>query len=378
MEVRRSNLTMGTCFSVTGIEERIKVMKNRKHQGILSIALAFAIFLGATLGAMTGIPMAGAENAAPRMIFSRKTWEGTYAKYGVYGLGYDGKNGTITYNGQVVRYFEDMWPIDETSKSGACFVYEGGTVDVYGVREFPEIIRRNPDGTFDPSGTLVGLRQATQEEYDAMTAWLEGGTVSQTTMVMQATEGTAYVMADTTPSPAMVTSTAVLMASATLMPTDDPAATPAPVAYTTLDPASPFVSSLPYADVEWWTAEEYRAWMEAERTALQQLVDEQARAWTPSKGWFVWTQEEADAAMARYENILRAIEQGALVSKPVNGQDVAFVSGVSETVVINAEEALSADSVSDSVEVAYMGIDNDSQIIWYGMSDYALYTYTHR
>ena len=327
MEVRRSNLTMGTCFSVTGIEERINVMKNRKQQSILSIVLAFAIFLGATVGAMTGLPLADAEETSPRMIFSRETWEGTYAKYEPYGLGYDGKNGTITYNGQVVRYFEDMWPIDETSKSGACFIYEGGTVDVYGVREFPETIHRNPDGTFDPSGVLMGLRQATQEEYDALTEWLKSGSVSQIT----------YAMAGTTPM------------------NDDPDATPGPIAYTKLDPESPFAYDHPTESVQWWTAEEYRAWMEEERAVIQQLVDELARAWTPSRGWFVWTQAEADAAMARYESTLQAIEQGAYVSKPDSNGDVFFFSSVSEINI--PANAPSIGSVSEDEAWTHMSTD---------------------
>ena len=297
MEVRRSNLTMGTCFSVTGIEERIKVMKNRKHQGILSIALAFAIFLGATVGAMTGVPLASADNASPHLFFSHDTWENNYAKYEPYGLGYDAKNGVITYKGQVVRYFEDMWPVDEQGKAGACFQYEGGTIDVYGVREFPEFIQRNPDGSFDPSGTLIGLREATQEEYDEHTARMKVFSLNQNGV-------TEYM------NGYQVVDAAILIPGA-----GDQLAIVKP------------------SDVEWWTAEEYRAWLDAERIAIQELVSEQARAWTPSTGWFTWTQEKADEVIARYESVLRDIEKGALVSKRINGEDanMTLVQELGET-----------------------------------------------
>ena len=327
MEAERSRLTMGTCFSVTGIEERIKVMKNRKHQGILSIALAFAIFLGAAAGAMIGMPLAGAEKGSPRLGFSRETWEASYAKYEIYGLGYDEENGTITYNGQVVRYFEDMWPVDEQGKAGACFIYEGGTVDVYGVREFPEFIQRNPDGSFDPSGILIGLREATKEEFDERTARQK-----------------AYMTIDT--------------------------ATAIEYAYQVVDTAVPGSNTQAVAAdklaIEWWTAEEYREWMEEERTALQELVDEQARTWTPSRGWFTWTQELADEAMARYEETLREIEQGNFVSKTINGEEanmvlvqglgnIAYSFAVQDTVEgsgIPSAELSSDDSVAKDTETS--------------------------
>ena len=287
MEARRSNLTMGTCFSVTGIEERIKVMKNRKHQGILSIALALAIFFGAAAGAVTGIPLADAEGGSPKMFFSRETWENTYAKYEPFGLGYDAENGTITYNGQVVRYFEDMWPVGEQGKAGTCFMVEGGTVDVYGVREFSEVIQRNPDGSFDPSGTLIGLREATQEEYVERAARMK---VEYLTLGMATEYVGDYQVVDT-----------VRLISDKMAATVEP------------------------SDVVWWTAEEFREWMEQERVALQQLVEEEARAWTPSTGWFTWTQERVDAAMARYEDVLAEIEQGVLVSRTINGEDANMV-----------------------------------------------------
>lgn len=320
MEVKRSNLTMGTCFSVTGIEERINVMKNRKHQGILSIALAFAILLGAAAGAMTGIPLAGAETPSPRIFFSRSTWENSYAQYEPYGLGYDATNGTVTYKGQVVRYFEDMWPIDEQGKAGTCFQYADGTIDVYGVREFPEYIRRNPDGSFDPSGILIGLREATKEEYDEQTLRMQTSHLSATAV----TEiKDAYQVAD------------VMVVSGSDVP----------------------FSTGFQSDLVWWTADEYRAWMEEQREAIQELVDTGARAWTKQDGWFTWTPEKMEEAMALYEDTLAQIEQGAAISKPIYGSedgmlmqnlgDVLFSSGETAIMFAKAEDALSVERLPE-------------------------------
>ena len=325
MEAQRSNLTMGTCFSVTGIEERIKVMKNRKHQSILSITLAFAIFLGAAVGAVTGIPMADAESASPRIFISSKTWETAYAQYAPYGLGYDEKNGTITYNGQVVRYFEDMWPIDEQGKTGTCFQYEAGVVDVYGVREFPEIILRNPDGSFDPSGILIGLREATKEEYDEHTLRMQAGHLTQGTTTFQ------------------VMDTGVLLPG-----------------------GSEQIAVVKPSDIEWWTAEEFREWLDAERVALQELVGEQVQAWTPSTGWFTWTQEKVDETIALYENTLRDIEQGALVSKRINGEDanMTLVQSLGETTFSTISTDVASDALFSASVPAVAGLTDDGMILF--------------
>ena len=339
METQRSNLTMGTCFSVTGIEERIQVMKNRKHQSILSIALACAIFLGAAAGAMTGIPSAGAENASPRMFVSQETWETCYAKYEPYGLAYDAENGVITYHGQIVRYFEDMWPVGDQGKSGACFLYDGGTVDVYGVREFPETIHRNPDGSFDPSGILTGLREATQEEYAERTARNRAACLS----LGGATEYLdAYQLAE-----------AIVVASNDMRFTfsSDPN-----IRFIVDDKQNASASQL---DVEWWTAEDYREWLEAERLALQELVGSEARSWTPSTGWFTWTQEKVDETIARYESILRDIEAGALVSRSINEKEANMVlmqgNILSTTIALDpatpVAEAIPSEDISDDAVV---------------------------
>lgn len=74
-------------------------------------------------------------------------------------------------------------------------------------------------------------------------------------------------------------------------------------------------------DIVWWTAEEYADYVAQQREGMAQLVAEGASAWTNQDGWFVWTQERMDEAMALYEQTLADIRRGAHVSKTVNGSD---------------------------------------------------------
>lgn len=83
--------------------------------------------------------------------------------------------------------------------------------------------------------------------------------------------------------------------------------------------------------VEWWTAEDYAAWLEEEKQLLQSIIGE--RGYTGGEGWFTWDQKRVDETIALYEEILRNIQNGALYSKTItdkNGsavEDVALGSG---------------------------------------------------
>ncbi|MDE7219888.1 MAG: peptidoglycan DD-metalloendopeptidase family protein [Oscillospiraceae bacterium] len=75
--------------------------------------------------------------------------------------------------------------------------------------------------------------------------------------------------------------------------------------------------------VEWWTYEEYKAWLEQEKKDLQEVIG--SKGWTPSTGWFTWDQEKVDETIAMYEGILEDIKNGALYSKTIidrNGNEV--------------------------------------------------------
>ena len=52
--------------------------------------------------------------------------------------------------------------------------------------------------------------------------------------------------------------------------------------------------------VEWWTYDEYKAWLENEKAQLPDMIGE--KGWTASQGEFVWTQEKVDETIKMYGN----------------------------------------------------------------------------
>lgn len=85
-----------------------------------------------------------------------------------------------------------------------------------------------------------------------------------------------------------------------------------------------FEARFPTTNVEWWTYDEYKAWLENEKVQLQGLLGEEA--WTSGDGSFIWTQEKIDETIALYESILEDIQNGVMYSKAVDGQDDVMMS----------------------------------------------------
>ena len=99
----------------------------------------------------------------------------------------------------------------------------------------------------------------------------------------------------------------------------------------------------PLADVEWWTYEEYAAWLENERVELQDMLGE--KGWTGGRGEFVWTQEIIDETIAMYEGILQEIGEGKLYSKSVGGDtDCLLISGGAVSFAREKEDGVSVSS----------------------------------
>lgn len=78
-------------------------------------------------------------------------------------------------------------------------------------------------------------------------------------------------------------------------------------------------------DVEWWTYDEYKTWLEQEKQNIAELVKRGASGWTRDRGEFIWTQEVADETIALYEQNLEDIRNGARISKSVNGSDDVMI-----------------------------------------------------
>ena len=114
-------------------------------------------------------PLGGSEalgNSEDSSALSAADKEKMFAPYEKYGMTYDAVKDELTYNGNLVRWFEDYYPISNNETAGIDFLNENGTVDVYAVRDL-ESFSKAADGSVDPAGKLIGLKEFTQQEFDA-------------------------------------------------------------------------------------------------------------------------------------------------------------------------------------------------------------------
>lgn len=77
-----------------------------------------------------------------------------------------------------------------------------------------------------------------------------------------------------------------------------------------------YEKEFPEPDIEWWTYEEYKEWLENEKKVLQSIIGQRAEA---NGKEFIWTQETVDETIAMYEEILQSLKKGIKISKTVNG-----------------------------------------------------------
>ena len=97
-----------------------------------------------------------------------------------------------------------------------------------------------------------------------------------------------------------------------------------------------FEALYPTPDIEWWTYDEYKAWLDSEKVQLQEMLGQEG--WTSGEGSFVWTQDEVDKTIAMYEEILQDIQNGMLYSKTVDGQDDMMVSYSPADIAMNLDD----------------------------------------
>lgn len=128
---------------------------------------------GNTSPSSTTSPQISNMSVLPLSITAETGWADTnvsyeerFEPYEQFGLTYDiGKN-ELQYNGKVVRWFEDYYAIEEGSWAGQDFFDENGVIDVYAVRDFSSPVQAD-DGSFDPSGKLIGVEEFSAEEFAA-------------------------------------------------------------------------------------------------------------------------------------------------------------------------------------------------------------------
>lgn len=81
-----------------------------------------------------------------------------------------------------------------------------------------------------------------------------------------------------------------------------------------------YLKDMPLMDFEYYSYEEYKAWIEQQKIEFPKLLGE--RCWNQTDGWFIWTQEHTDEAIKLYEDLLEKIKNGMLLSKPlIEGDD---------------------------------------------------------
>lgn len=114
-------------------------------------------------------------------------------------------------------------------------------------------------------------------------------------------------------------------------------------------------------------ADEYEKWLEQEKKDLQECLG--YKAWTSSKGWFTWTQDLIDEAIAQYEDVLDDIKAGAKVSKPFAIETSEDGTVSSTTILMESmpsTEAAYAESdgavTSDDDTVRYLITDGDGSV----------------
>lgn len=161
-------------------------MKNKKH---LMLVLLSALIVTACTGCSAGVALPNRNTAqmgesSPQVsngsssVLTAYAEDGGDAKadgnayaeqfktYEKFGMVYDAEKDELYYNGKAVRWFEDYYTIADGTQAGRDFFNEDGVVDVYAVRNLSSFVRSD-DGSFDPSGTLVGVKEFSEEEFAA-------------------------------------------------------------------------------------------------------------------------------------------------------------------------------------------------------------------
>lgn len=85
----------------------------------------------------------------------------------------------------------------------------------------------------------------------------------------------------------------------------------------------------PKLEVDWWTYDEYKAFVDERKKSLPNLIGA-PRGYYDKNGVLhegVWTQEKVDKALARYEQILEDIKNGARYFKPIVKGNESFGMG---------------------------------------------------
>ena len=104
-------------------------------------------------------------------------------------------------------------------------------------------------------------------------------------------------------------------------------------------------------DVQWWTADEYEAWMNEQKKEMESLIGT-GDGWYDGQGVFhEFTQESVDAMMDSYKETLESIKKGVLYSKDDGDGDTYSMIPPTEDVV----SSYSVDVTKDNGKTVHIG-----------------------
>ena len=292
-ERRRGVQPMCNHFSKNAMEERIRAIMKTKKITAISLALAAVLVAGtvtvfatsakqdenhAPVKATGAVVEQNAANAGgAEAVESGKPLQPS-AEYAAAGIREEGSR--WYYQGQPVAMIYD--------DNGGIYVDEKATDGCY------LNVRR------DSAGGISGVDVLTKEQFRARADRQLNSVPTETTMdeetlmsYVDPTDGKTYYSFDD---------------GKTFEPLTD----------------AEFEARFPTADIEWWTYDEYKAWLDKEKVQLQDMLGQ--KGWTGGEGSFVWTQEKIDETIALYESILKDIQNGMMYSKTVDGQEDMMVS----------------------------------------------------
>ena len=106
---------------------------------------------------------------------------------------------------------------------------------------------------------------------------------------------------------------------------------------------SEYLKKYPMPEVDWWTYEEYKEWLDNEKKELQSMLGSTGSI---NGEKFTWTQEKIDEAIAMYEEILQEIKDGVKYSKTVNEEGDPLLS---EAQAAPSDTETSVEMAMDSV-----------------------------
>lgn len=157
-------------------KDGIKAMNTKRYAAVLCAALLAASLAGCGPSVRAWDTGAAQAAASPEItslaVSSGEEGEAAcqadrFRPYEAFGLRYDAEHNELWFNGRLVRWFEDYYPLSgDGAQAGTDFFDEDGEVDVYAVRDRIGITRAE-DGSYDPAGTLTGVEAFSEEAFAA-------------------------------------------------------------------------------------------------------------------------------------------------------------------------------------------------------------------